>query len=144
MFWIALKIFKMHFSQANKNCPAALPRGAESQTWVRGQLKYYVSAVLWTPKQTGKMPQFCPDFHVISKKKDLHGKIPKFCTDFDVIPPTPPKKRSSVFHIVISQCHLNRPSAGPPEANGPHHGPRGHCSPLPPSRRPWLYPLSVM
>ena len=65
------------------------------------------------------MPQFSPDFDVISKKK-----------------------RSSIFHILISQCHFDGaseaygPSAGPPEANGLHdgppevHGPRGHCPPL--------------
>ena len=60
------------------------------------------------------------------------------------------KKRSSVFHMLISQCHLDGPSeahgpsAGPPEINGPHdgppqahgppkvHGPRDHCPLLPP------------
>ena len=47
-------------------------RGAESRTWARGQLKYDGFPVLWTPKQTGKMLQFCPNYDVISKKKDLH------------------------------------------------------------------------
>ena len=65
--------------------------------------------------------------------------MPQFCPDFDVIS----KKRSSVFHILISQRHFDGPSAGPPEANGPHdgppkvHEPRGYC-PSAPSRRPWL------
>ena len=57
------------------------------------------------------------------------------------------KKRSSVFQILISQCHFDgpsevqEPSAGSLEANWPHdgppkiHGPRGHCPTLPPSRR---------
>ena len=48
-------------------------RGAESQTWALGQLKYFASPVLRTPKQTGKMPRFCPDFHGISKKKGLRS-----------------------------------------------------------------------
>ena len=67
---------------------------------------------------------------------------------------SPKKKRSLVFHTLISQCHFDgpsealEPSAGSPEANGPHdgtpedhwppkpHGSRGHCPSLPPSRRP--------
>ena len=53
-----------------------------------------------------------------------------FSQDFEVI--SKKKERSSVFHILISQCHFGGPSAGPPEANGPHDGPRGHCPPLPP------------
>ena len=54
------------------------------------------------------------------------------------------KKRSSVFHVLISQCHFDGPCAGPPQANGPHDGPPwspwapkvnepwGHCPPCPP------------
>ena len=63
------------------------PRGAESQGWARGQLKYYASLVLCSPKQARKMAQFSPDF--------------------DVIPPQ--KKRSSVFHKLICQCHFDGP-----------------------------------
>ena len=44
-------------------------RGAENRTWARGQLKYNEFPVLWTPQQTEKMPQFCPEYDVISKKK---------------------------------------------------------------------------
>ena len=76
-------------------------------------------------------------------KKGLHGKMPQFCSDYDLISKTN-KKRSSVFHILISQCHFDGPSeahelsAGPLEANGPHdgppkiHGPRDHCPTQPP------------
>ena len=60
------------------------------------------------------------------------------------------KKKSSIFHKLICQCHFDRPyeaiglSDGPPQAHGPHdrppeahgppklHGPRGRCPPLPP------------
>ena len=51
-------------------------RGAESRTWARGQLKYNGFPVLWTPKQTETMPQFCPNYEydVISKKRSS----PKF------------------------------------------------------------------
>ena len=73
-------------------------------------------------------------------KKGLHGKMPQFCLDYDLISKT--KKRSSVFHILISQCHFDgpseahAPSAGPLEGNGPHdrppkiHGPWDHCPTL--------------
>ena len=88
------------------------------------------------------------------KKKGLQGKIPQFSQDFDVISKkNNKKKRSSVFHILISQCHFDGPSeahghsARLPEANRPHDGPpdgtpkvhrsRGRWFPLPPSRRPW-------
>ena len=74
--------------------------------------------------------------------------MPQFSQGFNVI-----KKRSSVFRILISQCHFDGlseaqgPSAAPPEANGPHaeppdgppkvHRPRGHCPPQAPlSHRP--------
>ena len=43
--------------------------GAESRTWARDQLKYDGFPVLCTPKQTEKMPQFCPNYDVITKKK---------------------------------------------------------------------------
>ena len=81
------------------------------------------------------MPQYSQDFDVISKKQKKN------------------KQRSSVFHILISQCHFDGPSeshgpsAGPHEANEPHdgtpeahgppdgppkvHGPRGHFPPAP-------------
>ena len=79
------------------------------------------------------MPQFCLDSDVISKKKVLEGKMPPFSQDL-------PQKKSSVFHILIFQCHFDGSSAGPPEANRPHdgppHGPRGHGPLCPPSRRP--------
>ena len=42
--------------------------GAESRTWAWDQLKYNGFPVLWTPKQTSKMPLY----DVISKKKGLH------------------------------------------------------------------------
>ena len=77
------------------------------------------------------MPQFCPDFDVISKKKGQE-KMLQFSHDFDLIS----KKKSLVFHILISQCHFDGLSEahGPPP-NGPRdgspevHGPRGHCPP---------------
>ena len=60
--------------------------------------------------------------------------MPQFSQDFDMISKKKKKKRSSVFHIMISHCHFLRPSAGPPEAHGPPkvHGPRGHFPPDPP------------
>ena len=50
--------------------------------------------------------------------------------------------------MLISQCHFDGPaeSMGPPEAYGFPHGPpkvlgpRGHCTPLPPSQQPHLIP----
>ena len=43
--------------------------------------------------------------------------------------------------MLISQYHFDGPAEANslPEARGPPkvHGPRGHCTPLPPSRRPW-------
>ena len=93
-------------------------RGAESQTLARGQLKYYASPVLRTPKQTEKMPQFCPDFHVISKKKKkkVFGLLH---TDFSV----------SFRWALWSQ---RDPWWAPRSPWAP-----GSLSPLPPSRRPW-------
>ena len=44
-------------------------RGTESRTWARVQLKYDGFLFFWTPKQIEKMPQFCPNYNVISKKK---------------------------------------------------------------------------
>ena len=71
------------------------------------------------------MPQFFPGFHVTfnKKKKGPQGKMPPFSQDFDVISKKNKNKRSSVFHILISQCHFDGPSAGPPEAHGPPNGP---------------------
>ena len=68
--------------------------------------------------------------------------MPQFSSNFDVIPP---KKRSSIFHKLICQCHFHTPPEvqGPLEAHGPPDGPpklhghRGHClTSLPPSRWP--------
>ena len=96
-------------------------RGAESQTWpgVSSNIEHLRFCEL--QNRRGKCHKFSQDFHVISEKK----------------------KRSSVFHILISQCHFDGPSeahgpsAGPLEASGPLdgppkiHGPRSHCLPLP-------------
>ena len=60
----------------------------------------YGSPILWSPTQTVIMPQFCTDFDVISKKK-----------------------WSSVFHILISQCHFGGPSEAHRPNDGPPHGP---------------------
>ena len=101
-------------------------RGAESRTWARGQLKYYGSPVLWTPKTDGKNATVLSEFWCDLQKKK--------------------KERSSVFHILISQCHFDKHSeaSGPPEANGPHDWHLKPMSPLksmnlgvivPPSRR---------
>ena len=65
--------------------PRHSSNGAESRTWARGQLKYNEFPVLWTSKQTGKMPKFCPNFDVISKKKGLQVKMPLFSQDFEVV-----------------------------------------------------------
>ena len=58
--------------------------------------------------------------------------MPQFSLDFDVIL----KKRSSMFHKLICQCHFHGAPEihGPPEAHGPLklHGPRGHCPPCHP------------
>ena len=73
------------------------------------------------------MPQFCPNFDVVSKKKKVF-KEKRLC--FLRILMWPPKKRSSFFHTLISQCHFDEPS----EANGPHDG--TPWSPSAPSRAP--------
>ena len=67
-------------------------------------------------KKKRKMPQFFPDFDVISKKK----------------------KRFSMFHKLICRCHFHGPPEvhGPPEAcglpDGPPkiYGPRVYCPPF--------------
>ena len=50
----------------------AAARGAESQTWARGHLKYDGFPVLLSPKQAEKILQFGPKNDVISKKKGLY------------------------------------------------------------------------
>ena len=55
------------------------------------------------------------------KKKSLHEKMPQFYPDFDVIS----KTKKKVFHILISQCHFD----GPSEANGTHDEPLKSMSP---------------
>ena len=54
------------------------------------------------------------------------------CHDFFWILKWSPKKkqRSALFNELVFQCNLD----GPPKV----HGPRGHCPPRPPSRRPCL------
>ena len=61
-----------------------------TRTCAWGQLKYDVFLVLWTPKQTKKMPQFCPKNDVISKKKKVFTEI---LTVFPVDIRWPPKKK---------------------------------------------------
>ena len=101
------------------------------------------------------MPQFSLHFDVISKNKKQKNKNKKIfkakCHSFLRILMWFQKiKRFSIFYILLCQCHFDRPSAGPPEAHGPHDGPpeahgppdepRGHCPPcLPPSRWPCTY-----
>ena len=75
------------------------------------------------------MPQFCPELSCDLPKKGPQKNATVFFDvtfllkkkGFDVT--SPPKIRSSVLHILISQCHFDGPSAGPPETNGPHDGP---------------------
>ena len=81
------------------------------------------------------MPRFCLDLMGSPpQKKGLHGKMPQFCPNYDVISKTK-KKRSSVFHILISQCHFDgpseaqEPSAGPLKPTGPMMGPLKSMSP---------------
>ena len=93
-------------------------------------------------KNVTVLSQFLCDLK--KKRKGLQGNMSPFSQDFGVISKIKNKKRSSVFHILISQCHFDGPSeahgpsAGPPEANGPHdkppkvHEPWGHCPPAPP------------
>ena len=66
------------------------------------------------------MPQFCPNYDVISKKKKgLQATHADYCV-------------ACVISMGPSRAH--GPSAGPVEANGlpEAHGPRGHCNPCPP------------
>ena len=68
-------------------------KGAESQTWSLGQLKYW--AHVWAPLDfeaftkkkslQGKMLSFFPDFEVLSKKESLQGKMALFFTNSEVI-----------------------------------------------------------
>ena len=85
------------------------------------------------------MPPFSQDFEVISKTKKKATVFSGFWSDLQNKKKVfkekghrflriskwsqKKKKRSSVFHMPISQCHLNGPSAGPPEINGTHDGP---------------------
>ena len=104
-----------------------LSRGAESRTCARGQLKYDGFSVLWTRKQTEKMPQFCPNYDVISKKKKVFAQILRvFPVEIWWF-----KKRVFRPQLLISQCHFDGPlwahwpyaepteSNGLPEAHGP-------------------------
>ena len=52
--------------------------------------------------------------------------MPQFSSDFDVIYK---KKRSSMFHKLICQCHFHRPPEvqGPLKAHGPPDGPPKLC-----------------
>ena len=52
-----------------KSAVYVISRGAESRTLARGQLKYDGFPALWAPKQTKKMPQFCPNHDMISPPK---------------------------------------------------------------------------
>ena len=63
-----------------------ISRSAESQGWARGQLKYHTSLVLSSLKKARKMPQFSPDFQVISKKKkkSVRSKMALFSPNFKV------------------------------------------------------------
>ena len=83
----------------------------------RGQLKYYASLVLCSPKQVRKMAHFSPDFQEISKKKRSSPKSKQF-----FCPNSGDLQKKSL------RCFISMPLQA--------HGPRGHCSPLPPSRRP--------
>ena len=68
------------------------------------------------------MPQFCPDYDAISKKKVLHQNSNGFFSQNQVIS----KRRS---HMLISKCHLIGPFRaflkpmgslmGPPKSMGP-------------------------
>ena len=99
-----------------------LPRGAESRTWAHGQLKCDGFPVLWTSRQTEKMPQFCPNYDVISKKKVFTEILTVFPIEIKWSPTK--KKRSSglkcwllsVISMGLSRAH--GPSAGLAEANG--------------------------
>ena len=80
------------------------------------------------------MPQFCPNYDVISKKKKVFTEI---LTVFSVKIKWSPKKKVFRPYMLISKCHSDGPSAeasGLPEAHGSPkvHGPRGHCTPLHP------------
>ena len=59
--------------------------------------------------------------------------MPPFSQDFDVISK---KEKKKVFglHTLISQCHFDGPSAGPPWSQW---APGSLCPPASPSRRPW-------
>ena len=45
--------------------------------------------------------------------------MPQFSPDFDVTSKQNKKKRSSIFHKLICQCHFNGPSDGLPKSMGP-------------------------
>ena len=103
-------------------------RAAASRTWARGQHKYYGFPVLWTPKQTEKMPQFCPNYYRDLQKKKNFTKI---LTVFPVEIWWSSKKMFlgltcwflRVISMGLSRAH--EPSAGLAEANGlaEAHGP---------------------
>ena len=94
-------------SQRSTCSSSNMSRGAESRTWPRVQLKYDGFPFLWTPKQTEKMPQFCPNYDVISKKnKKLFTEI---LTVFPVEIRWSPKKKVFKPHMLISQCHFDGP-----------------------------------
>ena len=93
-------------------------------------------------KTDGKNATVLSQFLCDLKKKKSSGKHVTVFSGFRC--DLQNKKRSSVFHILISQCHFDGPSeahgpsAEPPEANEPHdeppkvHEPWGHCPPAPP------------
>ena len=84
-------------------------RAAERRTWARGQHKYYGFPVLWTPKQTEKMPQFCPNYDVISKKKKKKKAFTEILTVFPVEIWWSPNKKVFRPHMLISQGHFDGP-----------------------------------
>ena len=96
-------------------------RGAKSQGWTRGQLKYYTSLVLCSPKEARKMAQFFLDFQVISEKKKVFAA--KWHNLLRIFRRCPKKK---VFGLPFR-------SMGPMKPSGPSHGPP---KPHDPSDRP--------
>ena len=120
-------------------------RFCEGENW-RRKCCSLVRKTMWSPKKKKFFTKISTVFPVEirwsprKKKKKIFTEI---LTVFSVEIGLSPKKMSSLLHMLTSQCHFDRPllELGLPEANGPPkvHGPRGHCTSLPPpSRWPWV------